>query len=197
MTTATNPLTSDVAATMYPQPCSLVIFGGSGDLSRRKLLPAIYNLSLDGVLPTNFAVVGFAINDFTDESYRAFAREGIEKFSRRPLDPDHWADFEKMLYYVRGSFDDRGAFTKLRERLEQLEPGFGIPGNHVFYLAIPPSLIDQVANQLQSAGLVTSPAGSGPFSRIIVEKPIGRDLDSAKEVNATLGKVFDESQIFR
>jgi glucose-6-phosphate 1-dehydrogenase len=197
MPTVGNPLTPELTDSMYPQPCTLVIFGGSGDLSRRKLLPAIYNLSLDGVLPTNFAVVGFAMNEFTDESYRAFAREGIEKFSRRALDPGHWADFEKMLYYVRGSFDDRTAFSKLRERLEQLEPGFGIPGNHVFYLAIPPSLIDQVANQLQAVGLVTAAGTTGPFTRIIVEKPIGRDLESAKEVNATLAKAFDESQIFR
>src|ERR1700722_15174255 len=115
MTTTINPLTAGMKETLFPQPCTLVIFGGSGDLSRRKLLPAIYNLSLDGVLPTNFAVVGFAMNEFTDESYRAFAREGIEKFSRRRLDPGHWADFEKMVYYVRGSFDDRAAFGKLRE----------------------------------------------------------------------------------
>ena len=86
MTLSTNPLTAGMQETLFPQPCTLVIFGGGGDLSKRKLLPAIYNLSLDGVLPTNFAVVGFAMNDQSDESYRNFAREGIEKFSRRPVD---------------------------------------------------------------------------------------------------------------
>jgi glucose-6-phosphate 1-dehydrogenase len=198
MTTPTNPLSGGLAQdSMFPQPCTLVIFGGSGDLSRRKLLPAIYNLSLDGVLPTNFAVVGFAMNEFSDENYRNFAREGIEKFSRRPLDPGHWDDYAKSLFYVRGSFDDRASFAQLKERLAQIEPGFGIPGNQVFYLAIPPSLIDLVVTQLQAVGLVHPPSTGGPFSRIIVEKPIGRDLDSAREVNATLGRVFDESQIFR
>src|SRR5262249_7128005 len=150
----TNPLTAGQAQdTLFPQPCTLVIFGGSGDLSRRKLLPAIYNLSLDGVLPTNFAVVGFAMNEHTDESYRAFAREGIEKFSRRPLDPGHWDDFAKSIFYVKGSFDDAAAFGKLKERAAQLEPGFGIPGSHVYYLAIPPSLIDLVVTQLHNAGM--------------------------------------------
>jgi glucose-6-phosphate 1-dehydrogenase len=197
MANPTNPLTAGLGETLYPQPCTLVIFGGSGDLSRRKLLPAIYNLSLDGVLPTNFEVVGFAINDHTDESYRTFAREGIEKFSRRPLDREHWDDFAKSIYYVRGAFDDVAPFLQLKERLHKLEPGVGIPDNHVYYLAIPPSLIEKVVNQLQAAGLVHPPGGSGPFTRIIVEKPIGRDLDSAREVNATLARVFDESQIFR
>src|SRR5437016_74251 len=98
-----NLLTAGVADTLLPQPCTLVIFGGSGDLSSRKLLPAIYNLALDGVLPTNFAVVGFAIDDLDDEKFRAFAKAGIEKFSRRPIVPQHWADYEKSLFYVRGS----------------------------------------------------------------------------------------------
>jgi glucose-6-phosphate 1-dehydrogenase len=191
-----NKLTAGLAETLFPQPCTLVIFGGSGDLSHRKLLPAVYNLALDGVLPTNFAVVGFAIDDLDDTSFRAKARDGIEKFSRRPLVPAHWADFEKTLFYMKGSFKDADAFTQLKKRLEEIEPTLGIPGNRVFYLAIPPSLIDMCVTQLQKAGLVATP-GTGPFSRVIVEKPIGRDLGSARVLNNVLGKALDESQIYR
>ena len=197
MTMIANPLANGGADAMFPQPCTLVIFGGGGDLSKRKLLPAIYNLALDGVLPTNFAVVGFAMNEHTDESYRAFAREGVDKFSRRPVDPAHWTDYEKSLFYVRGSFGDAASFEKLKAKLDEIEPKFGIPGSRVFYLAIPPSLIDLAVKQLKAAGLIQPPARSGPFSRVIVEKPIGRDLDSAREINATLAASFDESQIFR
>src|SRR5262249_26535834 len=136
-------------------------------------------------------------NELGDESYRAFAREGVEKFSRRPIDPGHWSDYEKALFYVRGSFNERSAFENLKKRLSEIEAQFGIPGNRVFYLAIPPSLIDLVIKQLQAVGLVHPPGQAGPFSRVIVEKPIGRDLASAQEINATLGRVFDESQIFR
>src|SRR4051794_38302377 len=96
-TSSRNPLTSGVAQNLAPKPCTLVILGGSGDLSHRKLLPAVYNLALDGVLPTNFAVLGFAIDDLDDERYRAFARDGVEKFSRQPLSEEHWPEFERSI----------------------------------------------------------------------------------------------------
>ena len=192
-----NLLTAGTVATLLPQPCTLVIFGGSGDLSHRKLLPAIYNLALDGVLPTNFAVVGFAIDDLDDAKFRAFAKTGIEKFSRRPIVPEHWADYERSLFYVKGSFSDPQAFERLKQRLTEIEPAAGIPGNRVFYLSIPPSLIDMSVTQLQAAGLVRPVSEPIPFSRIIVEKPVGRDLASAREINDTLAKAFDESQIYR
>ncbi len=171
-TSTQNPLTVDVGEVATAQPCTLVIFGGSGDLSRRKLLPALYNLALDGVLPTNFAVLGFAMDDYDDERYRAFAHDGVAKFSRRPIDEQHWLDFERALFYVRGRFDDGAAFQGLKRRLEEIEPKFGIPGNRIFYLAIPPSLIGVCVQQLHAAGLVNR-EGEGPFTRVIVEKPIG------------------------
>lgn len=191
-----NPLMVGAGTSLSAQPCTLVIFGGSGDLARRKLLPAVYNLALDGVLPTNFAVVGFARNDFSDEAYRGFAREGVEKFSRRPIDDEHWPDFERSLFYVPASFDDPASYEALKKRLAEVEPQFGIPGNRVFYLSIPPSLIGTCVEHLQSSGLI-NPEGQGPFTRIIVEKPIGRDLSSARALNATLSRVFDERQVFR
>ena len=196
-TVSHNPLTVGMTNLMVPQPCSLVIFGGGGDLAKRKLLPAVYNLALDGVLPAHFAVLGFAKSELNDDTFRQFAREGVEKYSRRSLDPAHWPEFERSLYYMSGSFDDPAAYAEMKRRLEAIETEFSIPGNRVFYLSIPPSLISMCVEHLEAAGLVTPPTTATPFTRIIVEKPIGRDLDSARRVNATLSAVFDETQIFR
>jgi glucose-6-phosphate 1-dehydrogenase len=196
MTMQANPLLAGQAQTLLPQPCTLVIFGGAGDLSRRKLLPAIYNLALDGVLPTNFAVVGFARSQVDDASFRALAQEGVEKFSRRPVDPAHWPHFEKSLYFVQGSFDDPAAYQALKQRLAEIEPVHGVPGNRIFYLSIPPRSIDPCVRLLKAAGLI-QPVNGDPFSRIIVEKPIGHDLESARAINDTLAAVFHERQIFR
>jgi len=193
---AQNPLTAGLSAHLIPQPCTLVIFGGAGDLSARKLLPALYNLSLDGVLPANFAVVGFARNELDDSSFAAFARDGIQRFSRRPVADAHWAEYARSLFYAPGSFADPQAYAELKRRLEKIETEFGIPGNRVFYLSIPPSLIATCVDQLQAAGLVADPR-EGPMSRIIVEKPVGRDLASARAINEVLARAFDESQIFR
>ncbi|MDR3636395.1 MAG: glucose-6-phosphate dehydrogenase [Isosphaeraceae bacterium] len=191
-----NPLAEGGFAALAAQPCTLVILGGSGDLSHRKLLPALYNLALDGVLPTSFTVVAFAIDDWDDGRYRAFARDGIEHFSRRALDEAHWADFERRLFYQKGSFDSPDDYARLKQRLEEIEPRFGIPGNRINYLAIPPRFIATCVEHLNAAGLV-NPEGQGPFTRVIIEKPIGHDLASAREINATLAKVFDERQTFR
>jgi glucose-6-phosphate 1-dehydrogenase len=174
-----------------------VIFGGGGDLSRRKLLPAVYNLALDGTLPANFAVLGIALEEMDDASYRDFSRDGIERFSRQSLDVHHWPDFARLLHYQQGSFDEPETYIRLKKRLQEIEPAFGIPGNRVFYLAIPPRLIETCVENLNAAGLVQPPGAGHPFSRIIVEKPIGHDLDSARRVNTILGANFDESQIYR
>lgn len=192
-----NPLTAGQNITHAPQPCTLVIFGGGGDLSRRKLLPAVFNQALDGELPANFAVLGFAIEQMDDTSYQEFARKGIEQFSRQKLDPEYWNDFEHRIHYLQGSLDDPEAYKQLKKRLEEIEKQFSIPGNRVYYLAIPPTLIETCVTQLKLAGLVMPVDGNSPFSRIIVEKPIGRDLQSAKKVNETLSQNFDEQQIYR
>ena len=196
-TQTNNPLVTGANQTHTPQPCTLVIFGGGGDLTRRKLLPAVYNQALEGELPTNFAVLGFAMEDMNDASYRQFARKGINQFSRQALDQGHWPDFEGCLHYLQGSFDNPDAYVQLKKRLDDIEQTFSIPGNRVFYLAIPPGLIETCVTQLKAAGLVMPMDGQSPFSRIIVEKPIGRDLESARKVNATLCGNFDEQQIYR
>jgi glucose-6-phosphate 1-dehydrogenase len=179
-------------------PCALVIFGGAGDLSHRKLLPALYNLSIDNELPEHAAVVGFSIEDLNDDSYRQFARSGIEQFSRRPLDESNWSKFAPLLHFVRGDFTDASTYSALRTRLEEIDQQAGTHENRVFYFAIPPSFIDTCSNDLKASGMI-QPADveRAPFTRVVVEKPIGSDLASAREINARLARYFDESQIFR
>src|SRR2546425_12782475 len=116
-----NPLTAGLAQNLIPQPCTLVIFGGAGDLSARKLLPAVYNLQVDGVLPANFAVVGFARNELDDAAFRALARDGITRFSRRALDEEQWAQFSRGLFYVTGAFYDNQAYNELKWRVGENE----------------------------------------------------------------------------
>src|SRR5215831_12260524 len=191
-----NPLMAGLPLDLVPQPSTFVIFGAAGDLARRRLLPALYNLALDGLLPASFAVVGVALNDLDDATFRAFAQEGVMHYSRRQLDVTRWSDFARMLFYVPGSFEDAAVFTALRQRLEKIEDEFGIPGNRVFYLAIPPQLIITCVEQLQAAGLITRP-DEGPRTRLIVEKPLGQDLASSRAINDRLAQIVDESQIFR
>jgi glucose-6-phosphate 1-dehydrogenase len=194
-----NPLTAGTAKVLLPQPCLLVIFGAAGDLSWRKLLPAVYNLNVDGELPSNFAVVGFGLGEEGDPDawIRARARDGIEHFSRQALDESHWADFARSLFYVPGSFNDARAYALLKARLESIDQQFGVPGSRVYYLAVPPRLVSTCVEHLKSAGMVSSSSERQAFTRVIVEKPIGRDLESARQVNAALARAFDERQIYR
>jgi glucose-6-phosphate 1-dehydrogenase len=194
-----NPLTVGTSRILLPQPCVLVIFGAAGDLSWRKLLPAIYNLNVDGVLPSNFAVVGFGLGNEgePDDWIRKRARDGIEHFSRQAIDESHWADYERCLFYVAGSFNDARAYAQLKAKLAAVDQQFGIPGNRVYYLSIPPQLVATCVEHLKSAGLVAPPGDRRSFSRVIVEKPIGRDLDSARQVNAVVAQTFAESQTYR
>jgi glucose-6-phosphate 1-dehydrogenase len=194
-----NPLALGAGQSLLPQPCILVIFGAAGDLSWRKLLPAVYNLNVDGVLPSNFAVVGFGLGaeGNGDEWIRNRASDGIKRFSRRPPDDAHWADFARALFYVNGSFNDARAYAQLKSRLEALDQQFGIPASRVFYLAVPPGAVAMCVEHLKAAGMVASPTEKTAFTRVIVEKPIGRDLESARQVIANVAKAFDESQTYR
>jgi glucose-6-phosphate 1-dehydrogenase len=175
---------------------TLVIFGGAGDLAHRKLLPALYNLHLDGLLPAAFAVVGVGRRDFTDDQYRAFAKDGVQQFSRRQIDEARWTSFAAGLFFVNVSLDQPGAFPALGSRLDIIEHERGLPGNRIYYLAVPPSLFVPTVEQLAQARFVAPPNG-GPFARVIVEKPIGHDLESAKAINDGIAKVFSERQVFR
>src|SRR5262249_7149849 len=142
-TMATEGHSADTRS-LVPQPCQLVIFGAAGDLSWRKLLPAVYNLNVDGVLPSHFAVVGFGLpaegtlTGDPDEYLRNRANGGIERSSRQALDESHWADFARSLFFVPGSFNDARAYMQLKARLEAVDQQFGVPGSRVYYLAVPP-----------------------------------------------------------
>jgi glucose-6-phosphate 1-dehydrogenase len=194
-----NPLTAGTPKTLLPQPCVLVIFGAAGDLSWRKLLPAIYNLNIDGVLPSNFAVVGFGMGSQgdPDQWIRERAKDGIQHFSRQPLAQRAWEDYARSLFHVEGSFNDAHAYEKLKAKLAEVDAQFGVPGNRVYYLSIPPSLVDMSVSHLKAAGMVQAGDETGSFTRVIVEKPIGHDLESARQVNASLAQAFQEDQTYR
>src|SRR5947209_4701197 len=174
-----NPLSAGAPKTLVPQANLLVIFGGDGDLAWRKLLPAIYNLNVDGVLPSHFAVVCFGIasteegrNAADPDAYiRGRAKDGISRFSRQPLDDNHWADFARALFFVPGSFNDARAYGQLKAKLEAVDQQFGIPGSRVYYLSIPPQFVGMCVQHLKEAGLVNDPGDQRAFTRVIVEKP--------------------------
>ena len=122
-----------------PGPCTLVIFGGSGDLAKRKLVPAVYNLLLDAVLPPNYAILGLGRKPLSDQEFRASLRDGITKYSRQKLANEKWADFERRLFYLSGSIDDPQTYHDIKTRCEKIEAELKLPGNRIFYLAIPPT----------------------------------------------------------
>lgn len=176
-------------------PCVIVIFGASGDLTKRKLLPALYNLKALKLLPENFAIVGCAFTPGDDVSFREQATADIKEFATRPYDESVWADFNKRMYYVSGDFGDAGTFQNLKAKIEEAQKAWNIPQNVLFYLAITPTLFGKVVEQLGQAGLTTE--DETYWRRVIVEKPFGRDLDSARALNTELSKSLKESQIYR
>ncbi len=178
-------------------PCTIVILGASGDLARRKLLPALYDLEYcrQGLLPPKTAIVGFARTRMTSEEFRRFAREAIGENSRLQAEVECWRMFEDRLDYLAG-LDLPDGFTRLRRRIEETERRRGLPPNRIFYLAVPPQATRDSIERLAAAGLISSPREAN-FTRVVVEKPIGHDLASAIEIGDTLHRVLDESQIFR
>lgn len=179
------------------QSCTIVIFGASGDLTRRKLLPALYNLLLDGLLPETFAVLGLGRKELSDEDFRGIARTGIEQFSRQSLIESAWRTFQSRLFYCVGNLAAPDYYTTIRDRLTTLESSLNLSGNRLYYLAIPPNSFAPACEGLAQAGLVTDSGQHTPYSRVIVEKPIGHDLASAQTINTAIGHVFDESQVYR
>jgi glucose-6-phosphate 1-dehydrogenase len=193
-----NPFRVGLEAERAPAPGVFVIFGASGDLTRRKLLPALYNLALSRLLPPGMSIVGFALTETSEDEFRKTMHDGVADFSRRkPVDETVWTDFASRLHYVAGKFEDPSNFVKLREKLEELDRTNGTRGNRIYYLAVPPSAFRLVIDNLAAAGLVHDPSDPTRYSRLIIEKPFGRDLSSADALNADLHRVFDERQIFR
>jgi len=199
MQTATveNPLREGLRLERVPAPCAMVIFGASGDLTRRKLMPALYNLAIEGLLPSGFSVVGYARRPLSNEEFRSQMREGVDQYSRRrPVDPTVWETFEQGISYVDGDFEDTGDFRTLGKELERLDKERGTSGNRIYYLAAPPGSYQTIVDNIGAAGLAGDAQGDS-WTRLVVEKPFGRDLSSAIALNEHLHTVFHEKQIFR
>jgi len=206
-----GPVTAAAAAmarpARIPDPCALVIFGASGDLTHRKLLPALYSLTRDRLLPARFAIIGFARRAVSDDAFREEMRAACSEFARRrPIDPELWASFARNIYYQQGEYEDPASFLALKQRLTEIEKTQGLHGNRVFYLATPPSSFASVIRSLGQAELAPKPAPPGtpkppgaapPFARVIIEKPFGTDLETARALNRDVHEALDERQIYR
>ena len=191
-----NPLREGLTGERIPEPHVMVIFGATGDLTRRKLLPALYSLARERLLPANFVVMGVSRSKIAVDDFRAAMREGCDAHSRRkPVEDSVWKDFSRGIFYHAAAFDDEAAYRSLKAELEKIDAQLGIPANRLFYLSTPPSIFPLIVNNLGKAGLITRE--EQPWTRIIVEKPFGRDLDSARALNQELKQVFRESQIYR
>ena len=191
-----NPLRSGLRFGRTPEPYTMVIFGATGDLTSRKLVPALYNLARERRLPGGFSVVGFARREWDDAFFRQTLLDGVNANSRSgAVEPALWESFAQGIFYHRGSFDEPAAYAALAEQLAKIDAERGTGGNRVFYLATPPESYPEIIRQLGAHGLGHAPSGGS--TRIIVEKPFGRDLESAKSLNQQLLAVFDEDQIFR
>jgi len=191
---------ADLAAAMNlredaADPCIMVIFGASGDLTKRLLVPSLFNLYCDNLLPPSFAILGMAMDDFTTESFRAKMDADVREFSRRdPFDEQAWQAFCKAIHYIQGTFDDASAFTRLQSEIKAIDSEYHTGGNVLFYMATPPSLFGMISSQLEASGLNDD---NGGWHRIIVEKPFGTDLASAIELNREILSFWKEEQVYR
>lgn len=173
-----------------PDPVAVVIFGASGDLTRRKLLPALFHLFLEGMLPTSFGIVGYARTELEDEEFREQARASVTEHGRCMAVPDEWREFAKHLSYVAGDFRSDGAFAGLRDHLAGVDRALGLEGRRLYYCATPPEAYADIVRRLGEAKM-------NEEAHIVIEKPYGTDLKSARALDAIVHEVFDESQIFR
>jgi len=190
-TTQENPLFEGLQLRRTPDPCSLVIFGASGDLTKRKLFPALYSLAFRRLLPERFAVVGTARTEETDDEFRERMKDAVQQYARDEFRDDVWESLADGMRYVATDFADEAGENRLAETLVELDEARGTGGNRIYYLAIPPTVFSTVVRAL---GKRRSATGS---TRLIVEKPFGRDLASARELNSAIEEHFEESEVFR
>ncbi|MFZ0716323.1 glucose-6-phosphate dehydrogenase [Mycobacterium sp.] len=176
-------------------PCAVVIFGVTGDLARKKVVPAIYDLANRGLLPPSFALVGFGRRDWNDEAFSDEVCQLVKQHSRTPFRQVTWDRLAEGCRFVQGNFDDESAFARLAETLDKLDAERGTGGNHCFYLAIPPKSFPDVLEQLSKAELARPQKES--WRRVVIEKPFGHDLDSARDLNKVVNSVFPEESVFR
>ena len=176
-------------------PCIMVIFGAAGDLTRRKLIPALYNLATEQLLSREFAILGVARNPMSTDQFRDKVSQDIKTYATGSVDSDLWEWFVRRMHYLAGDFGDANTFTQLRDALQKLDKDYSTHGNYFFYLATAPTYFASIVDQLGKAGLVEEANRS--WRRVIVEKPFGRDLDTARTLNQQIRKVLDEKQIYR
>jgi glucose-6-phosphate 1-dehydrogenase len=194
---AANPLRSieDRRLPRIAGPCGLVIFGVTGDLSRKKLMPAIYDLANRGLLPPGFALVGFARRDWADQGFAQVVHDSVKEHARTPFREEVWQQLAEGVRFVSGTFDDDDAFERLGRTIEELDKARGTGGNHAFYLSVPPKYFPTVVKQLKKHCLAEG--GDGAWRRVVVEKPFGHDLGSAQELNRIISEVFPSNSVFR
>jgi glucose-6-phosphate 1-dehydrogenase len=178
-------------------PTVLVIFGASGDLTARKLIPAVYNLSHDNLLPADFFLVGYGRKPIPDDEFRTMAADAVREFSRRELKAEAWDRVAAHTSYVAGAYDDAAAFARLGAHVDAMEKKLGRELQRLFYISTPPSVFAPIVRNLGETGLAGRHLGQPHHARVIVEKPFGKDLASARELNATLGAAFEEHQVYR
>jgi len=176
-------------------PCVMVIFGASGDLTKRKLVPALVNLAQEGLLSKQFAIVGFAFDQMTTESFRTLLSDEIKQFEEHQVDPKLWEWFLDRIYYVQGDFKDPSAYQRLKDQVAAAESKHGTQGNLFHYLAVSPNFFSVIVQKLGEIGLTKEETGK--WTRVIVEKPFGHDLESAIQLNKDLKQILSEKQIYR
>jgi glucose-6-phosphate 1-dehydrogenase len=192
-----NPLRvdSDRRLNRIAGPSGLIIFGVTGDLSRKKLMPAVYDLANRGLLPPGFSLVGFARRDWEDQDFMEVVHEAVKSYARTEYREEVWQQLAQGIRFVPGEFGDDQAFQKLKETIELLDVERGTMGNHAFYLSIPPKAFPEVTEQLRRSGMAE--AKDGEWRRVVIEKPFGSDLKTARELNAVVESVFPPDSVFR
>jgi glucose-6-phosphate 1-dehydrogenase len=195
--TLDNPLREGLRLERVPDPAAFVLFGATGDLAHRKVVPALYQLWRTHLLPHEFTLVAVGRRPYTDDAFRADLKASLDRYSRvLPVDRDTWDDLASRIVYHRGDFSDASSFEALAARLDQLDRDHGTRGNRLFYLAAQPSAFPQIVAQLGRVGL-DHERHEGGWRRVVIEKPFGRDLNSAVRLNREVGKVFRERQVYR
>ena len=181
-------------------PCVLVLFGVTGDLSRKKLMPAVYDLANRGLLPPGFSLVGFARRDWEHEDFAQVIHDAVKEHARTPFNDTVWQQLAEGIRFVPGEFADDAAFDRLAETVAQLDEERGTGGNYAFYLSVPPKFFPEVVAQLKRSGLSSppeGPPGRRPWRRVVIEKPFGHDLASARQLNEIVNSVFGSDSVFR
>ena len=191
-----NPEPKSASAQGRPgDPCVFVIFGATGDLTKRLLLPSLYNLLANKLLPDKFAIVGVSNVKMTSEDFRKQLGDEIGQFTTTKVKPELWKWFDQRISYMSGDFTDPSTYQRLKSELEQVDKLHGSPGNALFYTAVSPSFFGEIVKQLAAAGLTKE--ADGHWRRVIIEKPFGHDLESANALNREIGACLDENQIYR